>query len=130
MIRMEIPRSVAHLIALNDEYGVLLCQSDCCRYALTVNGLGEHLRKSHLQMLAVRREANEFAQALARQDARFQHFQRGHTGVELPIDGSEPQPTLRVADGFRCLFCRFLTISRAKVRAYSNKKPSKKGEEG
>ena len=71
-------------------------------------------------------KAKEFAQALARQDARFQ---RDHTGVELPIDGSAPQPTLPVTDGFRCLFCRFLTISRAKMRTHSNKLHSKKGKE-
>ncbi len=123
---MEIPQSVAHLIAVNDDFGVLLCRSARCRHALTVKGLGEHLRKSHLETLAVRREAKESAQALARQDARFQ---RDHRGVELPIDGSAPQPTLPVADGFRCLFCHFLTVSRVKVRMHANKEHSKKGEE-
>lgn len=123
---MEIPQSVAHLITLNDEFGVLLCRSDRCRYALTVNGLGEHLRKSHLETLAVRRETKEFALALARQDARFQC---DHKSVELPINGSAPQPILPVVDGFRCLFCHFLTISRAKLRAHANKEHSKNGEE-
>ena len=123
---MEIPQSVAHLIAVNDNFGVLLCRSARCRHALTVKGLEDHLRKLHVETLAVRREAKEFAQALARQDVRFQ---RDHTGVELPIDGSAPQPTLPVTDGFRCLFCHFLTISRAKMRTHSNKEHLKKGEE-
>ena len=123
---MEIPQSVAHLIAVNKKFGVLLCRSARCRHALTVKGLEDHLRKLHVETLAVRREAKEFAQALARQDARFQ---RDHTGVELPIDGSAPQPTLPVTDGFRCLFCHFLTISRAKMRTHSNKEHSKKGKE-
>ena len=56
-------------------------------------------------------------QALARKDVRFQ---RDHRGVELPIDGLAPQPILPVADEFRCLFCQYLTVSRAKVRLHAN----------
>lgn len=33
-----------------------------------------------------------------------------------------------VADALRCLFCQFLTVSRAKVRTHPTKENSKKGE--
>ena len=68
---VEVPASVAHLIAVNTEFAVVLCIGAGCRHALTVSGIGEHLRKSHLEQLSVRREAKEFALALAGSDDRF-----------------------------------------------------------
>ena len=115
---VEVPASLGHLIAVNDKFAVLLCVSTRCRHALTVGGIGEHLRKSHLEGLRVRREAKKFALVLAESDARFL---RDHRVVELPINGSPPQPILPVVEGFSCRFCPFLTISRDKIRKHANK---------
>ncbi len=79
-----------------------------------------------MEMLGVRREAKEFALALAGSDARFL---RDHRDIELPVNGSPPQPILSVVNGFSCRFWPFLTISRDKVRKHANKDHSKRYEE-
>ena len=123
---METPAPLAHLIAVNSEFAVLLCGTTRCRRAQTVKGIEEHLRSFHREKPAVRKEAGEFARRLARLDVRFS---RDYKGVELPVDGLAPQPIVPVIDGFSCCLCRFLTISRSVVKKHANQVHSKKGEE-
>ena len=44
---LEIPPSVAHLVAVNTEFAVLICAKASCRRAQAVGGIEEHLRKFH-----------------------------------------------------------------------------------
>lgn len=122
----EVPPAVAHLVAVNLEYAVLLCAKPQCRRAQTVKGMEEHLRSFHHEKPAIRREAAEFGRSLARQDARFL---RDHTVVELPVNGLAPQPVVRVVDGFSCHLCAFLTVSRCLVRKHVNKEHLRRREE-
>ncbi len=115
---LEVPPSVAHLVAVNAEFAVLLCAKACCRCAQAVRGMEEHLRKFHHEKPTVRRQVGEFGRGLARRDARFL---RNYTVVELPVNGLAPQPIVPVVDGFSCRFCCFLTVSRAMVRMHVNK---------
>ena len=121
----EVPPSVAHLVAVNAEFAVLLCANASCRRAQAVGGIEEHLRKFHHEKPTVRREVGEFGRGLARRDARFL---RNYTVVGLPVNGSAPQPVVPVVDGFSCRFCYFLTVSRAMVRMHVNKAHSRRGE--
>ncbi len=57
---MEVPGSLAHLIAVNSEFAVLLCRRPHCAYAQTPKGIAEHLRKIHYEKPSARRQALEF----------------------------------------------------------------------
>lgn len=83
----RIPSSIAHLVASNSEFAVLLCVKPGRRRAQTVKGIEEHLRSFHHEKPAIRREAGQFGQILARQDARFL---RDYTVVELPVNKLAP----------------------------------------
>ena len=122
---IDIPLSIAHLVAVNLEYAVLLCIKPRCKRAQTVTGLEEHLRRFHREKQAIRKEAAEFGQRLVWLDERFV---RSYEVVELPVDGLAPQPLVPVVDRFSCRFCRFLTINRSVLRKHVREKHSKKGE--
>lgn len=82
---MEVPSSLAHLIAVNTEFAVLLCTHPQCSHAQTTKGIAEHLRKGHHEKPTIRRQVQEFGEELVRQDARFL---RNYADVQLPADGS------------------------------------------
>lgn len=123
---MEVPSSLAHLIAVNTEFAVLLCTHPQCSHAQTIKGIAEHLRKGHHEKPTIRRQAQEFGEELVRQDVRFL---RNYADVQLPADGSPSQPIIPVVNGFSCCFCRFLTTNRANIRIHANKEHSKQREE-
>lgn len=122
----KIPPSIAHLVAANAQFAVLLCVKPQCRRAQTVKGIEEHLRSFHHEKPAIRREVGHFGQSLARRDARFL---RDYKVVQLPVDGLVPQPIVPVVNGFSCHNCRFLTVSRCLVRKHANKEHSKRRKE-
>lgn len=68
---VRIPPLIAHVVAANSEFAVLLCVKPGCRRAQTVKGIREHLRSFHHEKPAIRREAGQFGQSLARRDVRF-----------------------------------------------------------
>jgi hypothetical protein len=115
---MEVPSSLSHLIAINSEFGVLLCLSALCKHAQSADGIIYHLRNFHHEKPEIRRQLDSFVQALQKQDERFL---RDYTTVELPVDGLSPQPVVPVVDGFSCLECRFLTTNRKIARVHANK---------
>lgn len=55
MTMAEAPASVGRLITLNREFAVFLCSNAHCRHALTVEGMGEQLRKFHAGVLPLMR---------------------------------------------------------------------------
>jgi hypothetical protein len=58
---IEVPTALSQLIAVNVEYGVLLCLSGKCRKAVSLAGIVEHLRKIHGAEPQVRKQVPEFA---------------------------------------------------------------------
>ena len=126
---MEVPSSLAHLVAISVEFGVLLCLSPLCRHAQTMNGIVEHMRKIHHEKPEIQKQLSEFVQDIISQDAQFQC---NYTTVRLPADGLMPQPVVPIVDGFSCCECRFLTTNRDNIRKHVNKehlKQRKRDEE-
>ena len=116
---MEVPSSLAHLVAINVEFKVVLCLSPICRHAQTTSNVVEHIRKTHHEKPAIRKQLKDFLQELTSQDAQFRTC--NYTTVHLPADGSSPQLVVPVVDGFSCYQCRFLTTNRAVIRQHANK---------
>ena len=96
---MEVPSSLAHLVAINVEFKVVLCLSLICRHAQTTSNVVEHIRKTHHEKPAIRKQLKDFLQDITSQDTQFL---REYTTVQLPADGSAPQPIVLVVDGFSC----------------------------
>jgi Orsellinic acid/F9775 biosynthesis cluster protein D len=95
---MDVPSALAHLIAVNVEYGVLLCVGSRCGRAIRPSGILDHMRKC--------------GRPTTRESRRqMQEYRRGfpndydHSTVELPADGLAPQPVIPVVDGFECRKC-------------------------
>jgi hypothetical protein len=97
-----------------------------CRHAQTTDGIVYHMRNYHHEKPAVRKQVGEFVRGTVSQDARFQY---DSATIQLPADGSTPQPVVPVVDGFSCRNCRFLTTNRARIREHANKEHSKKREQ-
>jgi hypothetical protein len=116
---MEVPSSLVHLIAINVEFRVVLCLSPLYRHAQTTKGIVYHMRNFHHEKPAIRKQLSEFVQDIISQDTQFSSYDS--TNIQLPADGSIPQPVVPVVDGFSCRECRFLTISRDMIRKHANR---------
>lgn len=57
---VEAPAALSQLIALNVEYGVLLCLGSGCRKAVNPADIVQHLRKIHHEKPLVRKQVQEF----------------------------------------------------------------------
>ena len=120
---MEVPETLAHLITINVDFGVLLCLSPSCKRAVSSIGIDGHMRNIHHYKPAIRKQINGFVQDLISQDTRFQC---NYTTVQLPADGSIPQLVVPVVGGFSCQECRFLTTNRDNIRKHVNREHLKK----
>ncbi|KFZ04594.1 hypothetical protein V502_10033, partial [Pseudogymnoascus sp. VKM F-4520 (FW-2644)] len=87
--------------------------SNGCRKAVTPASLVDHLRRIHKTPLRIRREVAQFVEDFP--------FSYDHLTVELPLDGSAPQPVIPVVDGFLCQECPFKSSSRKVERMHWNK---------
>jgi Orsellinic acid/F9775 biosynthesis cluster protein D len=116
-----IPQALAHLIALNVEYSVLICIDRKCQYALEPSAISRHLRDKHKTPIAVRKQVDQYVEAFP--------FVYDYKTVALPIDGSAPQPIIPIVDGFQCKErgeCAFKTTDQSNIRKHANQVHSKK----
>ena len=89
-----IPQAWSHLVALNVEFNVLICVNIKCRYALQPSAVCRHLRDRHKTPRALQKQVEQYIKAFP--------FTYDHTSVQLPINGSAPQPIIPIVDGFVC----------------------------
>ena len=75
-----IPQALSHLIALNVEYGVLICISGKCQHALKPTTISRHLRDKHKVPSNVQKQVEEYIKEFP--------FAYNYTSVPLPSDGS------------------------------------------
>jgi hypothetical protein len=113
-----IPPSWSELVVLNLEYGVLICASAKCRYALKPTAMSRHLGDRHKTPIKLRREVDEYIEAFP--------FVYDHASVPLPSDGLAPQPIVPVVDRFACRHCTYKTQSRDAIRKHANKAHNQK----
>jgi hypothetical protein len=111
---MEVPAALAHLIAVNVEYKVLLCLGRGCQRAVRPAALLRHVRdQKHPISKAARKEAHAYVQACP--------YDYDHASIALPADGLAPQPIIPIVDGFQCQQCPFRRTSRKAMKVHGNK---------
>jgi Orsellinic acid/F9775 biosynthesis cluster protein D len=111
---VEVPTALSQLVALNVEYGVLLCVGSGCCKAVSPASIVEHLRTIRQTSRAIRRQVQVYVQA-------FPAWDYDYASVPLPLDGLAPQPVVPVVDGFQCRHCSFCSQSRKRVKVHGNK---------
>lgn len=111
-----IPQALAHLVALNMEFGVLICIQ--CKFAVTPSAAVRHLRDRHKTDIKLRRQVEEYIQEFP--------FTYDHIAVTLPHDKSAPQPIIPVVSGVQCQECPFKSQSREMVKKHGNKTHNKR----
>jgi len=94
-----IPQALAHLVELNVEYGVLICRQ--CKYALKPTAISRHLGNKHKTPVELRKQLDKYVSGFP--------FQYDHMSVQLPSNGSEPQPIIPVLDGHLCKDCPYMS---------------------
>ena len=97
-----IPQAWCHLVALNSTYGVLICRSDRCCYALSPTAVAR-------TSIDVQPYVKHFP------------FMYEHATVPLPADGLAPQPIVPVVQGLACRGSTFKSTSRPTMRKHANK---------
>jgi hypothetical protein len=105
-----IPQALAHLIALNVEFNVLICIQ--CKYAVAPSAIVRHLWDQHKTDIKLRKQVEEYIQEFP--------FVYDYTTITLPSDGSVPQPIIPVIDGYQCKACLFKSQSKKKIKQHSN----------
>jgi hypothetical protein len=113
-----IPQAWSHLVALNVEFNVLICVNVKCRYALQPSAVSRHLRDKHKTPRALQKQVEQYIKAFP--------FTYDHASVQLPIDGSAPQPIIPIVDGFVCQECPYKTRDHSNIRKHANQGHSKK----
>ena len=113
-----LPEAVRPWLALNVEFGVLLCHASSCQQALCPDEAAIHLRRRHQARLDSRRQLAEYLEQW-----RWPYDFRS---VPLPPDGSRPQPVLPLLDGFQCRDCSYKTTNRSVIRQHCNRVHSRK----
>jgi hypothetical protein len=111
-----IPEALAHLVRLNVEFGVLICMQ--CKYALEPTAISRHLGRKHRTPIELRKQWDEYVRKFP--------FQYDHTSVQLPSNGSAPQPIIPILDGHRCKDCPYMTQSRVAAKQHGNQAHNKK----
>jgi hypothetical protein len=113
----DIPSELRHLIHLNVAYRVLICQHNECHKAVQPSAFSEHLRVQHQTPLHDRERVREYVSI----------FSWGYdfSTIQLPRDGSRPQPIIPVIDGFQCRTCAFKSSNRKGMKVHGNKEHKK-----
>lgn len=113
----QVPESLASMVYLNSEFKVLLCLGDGCSKAVAPKGIVAHMRKIHHMKPELQRELGEYV------GHNFELDNYDYSSIQLPANGSTPQPILLVVDGFQCKLCTtFLSTSRKVLKTHGNKK--------
>jgi Orsellinic acid/F9775 biosynthesis cluster protein D len=105
-----IPQTLAHLIALNVEFHVLICVQ--CKFAVAPSAIVRHLRDQHKTDIELRRQLEGYIQEFP--------FVYNHLTVVLPEENSAPQPIIPVVSGFKCQECVFASQSREMLKKHGN----------
>ena len=111
-----IPQALAHLVALNVEFNVLICIQ--CKFAITPSAIIRHLRDQHKTDIKLQRQVEEYIQEFP--------FIYDHITVTLPGDKSVPQPIIPVVDGVQCQECPFKSQSREMIKKHGNNTHNKR----
>jgi hypothetical protein len=111
-----IPQALAHLIALNMEFNVLIYIP--CKFAVTPTAIVRHLRDQHKTDIKLRKQVEEYIQEFP--------FVYNHITVPLPEENSAPQPIIPVMDGLQCQECPFKSQSREMMKKHGNKEHGKR----
>ena len=113
-----VPEVLAHLVQLNVDFQVLVCLGEECRCAVSPRAIVRHFNDQHKTPIELRKVIERYIQAFP--------GSYDYLSVQLPPDGSSPQPIIQVVDGFRCRQCPFMTQDRSNARKHSNKEHGKK----
>jgi hypothetical protein len=113
-----IPQALSHLIALNVEYGVLICVDSKCKHALEPTAIPWHLRDKHTTAVELQKQVEQYIEGFP--------FVYNHTSVPLPPSGLALQPIIPIVDGFQCKDCLFKTYDCSNIRKHGNKAHNKK----
>ena len=105
-----IPQALAHLVALNVDFNVLICTQ--CKFAVTPSAIVRHLRDQHKTDIKLRKQVEEYIQGFP--------FVYDHITVPLPDENSAPQPIIPVMDGLQCKACLFKSQSKKKIKQHGN----------
>ena len=117
---LPLPLALEPWIALNVEFGVLLCIRAGCRCALSPRALSRHLHRKHQANIQVRKQVDDYVQLF------IQTHDYDSATVPLPLAGLAPQPIVQIVDGFKCQDCEYKTRSRDAVRKHANQQHNKK----
>jgi len=120
MAVQPIPEVLEHLIALNVEFQVLVCTSPECQYAVSPVAISGHLFRKHQVKIELRKQVEQYVQL-------FPHLYN-HVTIQLPENGSIPQPIIPVVNGFQCRKCPFKSQNRKAIREHGNKTHGKQRE--
>ena len=113
-----VPEVLAHLVQLNVDFQVLVCLDGECRCAVSPRAIVRHLYLQHKTPIELRKLVERYIQSFP--------GSYDHLSVQLPPDGSFPQPVIQVDDGFRCKQCPFMTQDYSNIRKHANKEHGKK----
>jgi hypothetical protein len=113
----DIPSDLDHLIQLNVAYQVLICPHNECRKAVQPRAFSEHLRVQHQTPLRDRERVQEYISIFS--------WDYDFSTIQLPGDGSRPQPVVPVIDGFQCRTCPFKSSNRKSMKVHGNKEHQK-----
>ena len=109
----DIPSELTHLVQLNIAYRVLICPyNECCK-AVQPRAFSEHLRVQHQTPLRDRERVQEYVSIFG--------WDYDFSSIQLPRDGSGPQPIIPVVDGFQCRTCPFKSSNRKSMKVHGNK---------
>jgi hypothetical protein len=108
----DIPSELHHLIHLNVAYRVLICPHNECRKAVQPGAFREHLRK-HQTPLRDRERVQEYINGFS--------WDYDFSTIQLPKEGSRPQPIIPVVDGFQCQTCPFKSSNRKSIKVHGNR---------
>ena len=109
----DIPSELTHLVQLNIAYRVLICpHNECCK-AVQPRAFSEHLRVQHQTPLRDRERVQEYVSIFG--------WDYDFSSIQLPRDGSGPQPIIPVVDGFQCRTCPFKSSNRKSMKVHGNK---------
>jgi superfamily II DNA helicase RecQ len=115
-----IPLLIEHLVALNTDFQVLVCLYDECQHAVSPGALVRHFYLQHKTSIHLRKALEQYIHEFP--------SSYDYTTVQLPQDGSSPQPHLEVLTGYACRACKFKSQNRRTIRQHINKEHGKQRE--
>jgi hypothetical protein len=94
----SVPGGLKEMIQLNVTYEVLICPDEQCHRAIQPSAFVRHSWEVHETTYGAREKLKEFINELG--------WKYDPKTVQLPKDGSRPQPVIPVVDIFKCESCK------------------------